>query len=57
MRAHDADQWKFLVLHVELNALRQAASNMPVARPGQPYEHAAGWLRARADAFEEADRG
>ena len=37
-------------------ALRLAADNMPLARPDQPWEGAAGWLRRRADAFEEALR-
>jgi hypothetical protein len=35
-------------------ALDDAAANMPLNRPGQPYEHAAGWLRRRAEAFHAA---
>lgn len=35
-------------------ALRSAADNLPLGRPGQPWEGAADWLRRRADGFESA---
>lgn len=35
-------------------ALRLAADNMPLSRPGTPWHGAAEWLRRRADAFEVA---
>jgi hypothetical protein len=35
-------------------ALRLAADNMPISRPGQPWAGAADWLRRRAHDFEVA---
>jgi hypothetical protein len=49
-----ADRETTLLAAAGVEAIESAADNMPLNRPGQPWEPAADWLRRRAAAIARA---